>query len=304
MTLNLFAQLLPLYIIILLGYCGKRWLQLDEKAIAKLVIFLITPVVFFGFTARATFALDVLSLPFINFAAGAFVMFTAWRLHHAFGLKDARGNLSALGVGTGNTGYFGIPLFTALFGPHNLGVYVFLIMGSGFAEVTMGYYILSRGHFSIRDSLLRVVRLPIVYAGLAGILVSYLHVPIPDTISTMFDWFKGAYVVLGMLIIGCTLGGMKKLEFDFKYLCSTVLGRHLIWPLLIWPICYFGRNYFSPGAVQSFIVLALVPLAANQVAYANEANIHPEKAATAVMISTLLAPLVIGGLLPWLTLFR
>ncbi len=109
---------------------------------------------------------------------------------------------------------------------------------------------------------------------------------------------------VGMLIIGCTLGGMQKLEFDFKYLFATILGRHILWPLMILPVFIFGREFFSPAALQSFLVLALVPLAANQVAYANEANIHPEKAATAVMISTLLAPIVVGCLLPQLQAFH
>jgi predicted permease len=179
------AQLLPLYFIIILGFIGKRYLQLDEKAIAKLAIFLITPMVFFGFTARAKFALDELSLPLINFVIGIFIMFMTWRLHHMLGLQDARGNLSALGIGSGNTGYFGIPLFTALFGAQHLGVYIFLIMGSGFAEVTMGYYILSRGRFSIRDSINRVLRLPTVYAGLAGILWSYFAIPVPHVADAM-----------------------------------------------------------------------------------------------------------------------
>ncbi|MFT5590488.1 MAG: putative permease, partial [Bradyrhizobium sp.] len=45
---------------------------------------------------------------------------------------------------------------------------------------------------------------------------------------------------------------------------------------------------------KSIIVLmACVPMAGNTVVIANELNLHPEKAATAVMASTLLAIIVI-----------
>jgi len=303
MALNILMQLAPLYLLIMLGFLGKHWFQLDEKSIARLAIYVVAPFVFMGLAAQTNFTLDSLLLPFISFALSSAITLCAWRLHQWFGFKDARANLSALGIGGGNTGYFGLPLFAALFGPEHLGIYILLVMGFGFSEVTIGYYVISRGAFSIADSLKRMLRPPTFYAGIAGILWSFLHLPMPPAGAAMFEWLRGTYIVLGMMIIGCTLGGMKKLEFDFSYLAATILGRHLIWPLCA-ALMILGVRNFSPPVEQSLWVMSLVPLAANQVAYASETNIHPEKAATAVIFSTLLAAAVVAFAAPLLTALR
>ena len=47
-------------------------------------------------------------------------------------------------------------------------------------------------------------------------------------------------------------------------------------------------------------VLAIVPLAANTVAFASEMNLHPEKTATAVVISTVLAVFTVPLIAPLL----
>lgn len=300
-ALPILVQLLPLYVIIALGYVGTRLFQFDGRALAQIAIYLITPMVVLGFTAQMHFTPDSLLLPIIAFACGIIITLGAYNLHRSFGFKDAHGNLSAMGIGGGNTGYFGLPLFVILFGADNVGVYVLGVLGYTFTEILAGYYVISRGRFSVRESLLRVVRMPAIYAGIIGLIWSIAGLPMPKHMITMFDWFRGAYTVVGMLIIGCTLGKMHKLEFDWKFLGITILGRHLIWSALFLPLAIFWTDLALPVR-QSFLVMSLVPLAANFVAYANETDIHPEKAATAVILSTILSAVIIALVAPLLHL--
>ena len=304
LSLAVLENIFPLYLIIAIGAVGARLFEFDVKALARITIFLIVPVVFFGFTARVVITPDLLLVPMIIPFVGIAVTLLAHRLHQSIGLRDVRGNLSAMGIGTGNSGYFGVPLFAALFGTENLGSYLVVVAAYSIIECTAGYYVLSRGAFTVRESIHRLLRLPMLYAGAAGLLWSQTGLEFSAPFVTLFDWFKGSYSVLGMLIIGCTLGRMHRLELDGKFLAVTILGRHLVWPAILLPVMMVASPWLSAPMQQALVVLSVVPMAANLVAYANETGIHPEKAATAVILSTFLSAVVITAAAPLLFSIR
>ena len=113
------------------------------------------------------------------------------------------------------------------------------------------------------------------------------------TINSLFieglSNFKGAYSVLGMLVIGITLSHIEKLAIDWKYLLTSLVWKFLVWPLVGLAVIW-GIPYDLNGIEKSMIMLMVtVPMAGNVVIIANQLNVHPEKAATAVMASTMLA---------------
>lgn len=71
-------------------------------------------------------------------------------------------------VGTGNTGYFALPLAFALFNAQQIAIAVFIIIGINIYEFTVGYFIAAKGTFKTTESLQKIVRLPILYAIILG----------------------------------------------------------------------------------------------------------------------------------------
>jgi len=57
----------------------------------------------------------------------------------------------------------------------------------------------------------RVLRLPAIYAMVLGLVFNIAKVRIPVDLISYLDYFKGAYAVLGMMMIGMGLSGVKRL---------------------------------------------------------------------------------------------
>jgi predicted permease len=103
---------------------------------------------------------------------------------------------------------------------------------------------------------------------------------------------RGAYTVLGMMLIGLGMAGIKSFRMDWKFLAATFFAKFIVWPLVTGVIILFDLKYlhfFDSDIHKVMFLLSVVPMAANTVALATELKAEPEKAATAVLLSTLFA---------------
>ena len=107
---------------------------------------------------------------------------------------------------------------------------------------------------------------------------------------------RGAYTVIGMMIIGLGLAKITHLAKDGKFVLSTLLAKFVVWPAVAAAVIFLDRHtvqLFSEEVYAVLTLISIVPMAANTVSYAEALRTHPEKAALAVFVSTLVALLVI-----------
>ncbi len=301
MILQTILSVLPqIWFLVFLGFIAGRILKVPLEATARLVLFLIVPLGNFGAIARIDFTLATLMLPVLGFAlaaACAYIAYFAARLFYT----DNNLNLIGMASSTGNTGYFGIPIVLALYGYEVIGYYFMVVVGVIMCEVTIGYYIGNRGQADIRTSLIRVAKLPILYGTVAGILWSASGYDLGAPVISLWEKFMAAYSVLGMMIVGIALGQMTKFQWDTK-LFSWLLGvKFLLWPVLAGGFLILGAGAFmasfDPRLPLLFILIASVPLAGNTPAYAAMTGLHPDKAAVATLVSTLVSIVTIPATL-------
>ena len=166
------------------------------------------------------------------------------------------------------------------------------MMVSTVLHTSLGYYILATGNLSAWDGLKKLLKLPLFHSMLWGLVFSFAGIPYPDGLLPTLDIFKGAYFVLGMAIIGLSISRLKLQHFDGGYILQTLIWRFPVWTLaalgLIWADA-MTLGWLS-AEMQALIVLySAMPLPANSVAYAVQLNVHPERAASAVLASTMAA---------------
>jgi predicted permease len=288
--LLLLGKILPLYLIIAAGYFAGQKLKVSRESISVLVIYMIVPVVFFGATAQMPIQHEYLLLPFALFALTLVLGLGFYKLS-GFIWKDGRRNLTGYMMGTANQGYFGIPVFLALFGPQHLGLYVFIGLGISIYEGTFGYYLMARGSYTVRESLMRLLRLPLIPAALLGLSCSAMGWKLPPAALEIYTVFKGAYTVLGMMIIGLGLSAFHHLWKDIRFTSFILVGKFLCWPILTLAMLavYGWATPVEPVVRQIFLLLSLMPIAANSVAFATHLRVEPDKAATIVLLSTVVA---------------
>lgn len=170
--LTLFLKLIPLYVMIGLGYLSTRYLSVEKSSIGKLLIYIISPVVIFYGTYTAPLELEYFMLPILFFVIASLIALCFYYLVGHF-YQDTRTNILAFTAGTGNTGYFGLPVISAVLGESAFSIAVLSILGIVLYENTVGFYLTAKGNFSTRESLMKVIKLPTIYAFLFGIICNF-----------------------------------------------------------------------------------------------------------------------------------
>lgn len=299
--LSLVTNLLPLYGIIGLGYFAGKRLHVDRQTLASLAIYIFMPIVVFGFVVNLDFQASYILLPFI-----IFIVSTITGLGFlALGKKvygDNNANLMAMCCSMGNTGYFGLPLVFLFFTEQQVAIYIFMMLGGSVYEATIGYYIAARGAFDAKTSLKKLIRFPALYAITLGLIVNRFEIEPPQLFWTYWAYFKGGYVVLGMMIVGAALSKLDRLVFSKQFIALVFIGKFVVWPLLVFLFVVFDEKFlmwYSQDIHRLMLMMSFVPPAANIAAFAAQMNLDSGKAATTILIGTVFAVLYIPAML-WL----
>ncbi len=285
-----------------LGYIAAHYAGVERKNLATLLLFFLSPAVMFGLIAQAEIRPAFALLPVIGFVLPSVLtlgFFAVARRIYA----DNRANLLALCAGTTNTGYFGLPVMMVLFTPYWVSVYALILLGWTFYESIVLYYIAVRGHCTVRESVYKLIRFPAIYAALAGLAVSLMGWDLPPLVLDYWGKFRGAYIVISMMTLGAALPPLNALVFAPRFMAWAFLGKFVAWPLAVGALVgldYFTINLFPPEIHRMLMVMSLLPPAVNATAFAVQLDLRPEKAATTVLVGTLLAlivlPLFIGNM--------
>jgi predicted permease len=291
--LALVGKLLPLYLFIVAGYLLGVFLHLKRRPVALLLLYILSPLVIFEGSWTAPLSRGTLALPLLFLViCSVLCVFFYWVSGCIWRRGDTMRNLAAFASANGNTGYFGIPVALALFPPERLGIVVLSSLGFVLYECSTGFFVLARGNFTLRESVRKILALPLMYAFVLGIVVNASHVPVPELVGVVFRNVRSIYSVLGMLLIGVSLAGERLSAIDAKLLTFTTVAKLVIWPtlmLLLIALDQYVFHVFGKDVHDVMLLMGIVPLAVNTVVYSSVLKVHPEKAAVAVMVSTVLA---------------
>ncbi|MDL0431481.1 AEC family transporter [Marinobacter sp. TBZ242] len=297
----LFLKLIPLYVTVTLGWIARRYLDASGKHIAGIMLYIVTPSVVFSGVMAAPLSMEVILLPFLTFALcsvlGLVHLAVARRI-----ITDGSASLIPLSVGTGNTGYFGIPVALLLFGQEGLALYIVCMLGTTLFENSLGFYLAARGRYSLRDALVRVVRLPSVYAFALAVVLNLSGFSIPEVFTPLFDNLRGAYSILGMMIIGMGILSFRGLAGNLRFTGLAFVGKFVSWPAVAMALWWLDANFlgiYDLAVYQAIFLISITPIAANTVVIATLLDTAPRQAAGTALLSTLFALLFIPVMIAW-----
>lgn len=303
-ALALLYKLLPLYITVVLGWLAGRYLEASGKHIAGIMLYIMTPSVVFSGVMAAPLSPEVILLPVLTFGLCTLIGVAHLWLAKRF-IDDGSASLMPLSAGTGNTGYFGIPVALLLFGQEGLALYIVCMLGTTLFENSVGFYLAARGRYSLKDSLVRVARLPSVYAFGLAVVLNLSGFTIPDVFTPLFDNLRGAYSILGMMIIGMGILSFRGLAGNLRFTGLAFLGKFVSWPLAALAFWWLDANFFGVynlAVYQAIFLISITPIAANTVVIATLLDTAPKQAAGTALLSTLFAlafiPLMVALVIP------
>jgi predicted permease len=288
---SLAVKLVPLYLLVGIGFALGRFLDVNAREIGKLALFVLSPAVVFKGFANARLDGAMLALPLVVLALACGVALIARPLAGRL-WQDGRERIAAFTAATGNTGFFGIPACLSLIGPDSLPYVVLVSFGATAYENSLGFFVVSRAESGVRPALMRVLKYPGLHACWLGVAVNLGGVSLPAAVPQTIDLLAGGFSAVGMMIVGLGLAGITRMRLDWGFIAFAFAWKFLAWPLMAMAFVALDRGWlhaFGPVAHQVLLVESLVPMAAVTVVHATLRDIHPDSAAVAVAASTLFA---------------
>lgn len=291
MQTALLLKILPLLFLMTMGYLARKHFELPKRGLSKTLYYMIIPLVFFHGAMVTDFTLNLLILPIFTFVICCILCFTTFQTGGRI-LSGNYRNLASMNGGNANVGYFGLPLAMAMFDAKTVGLYLICAMGFNLYEVTYGFYTAARGNFTIKESVNKLLKLPVIYAFLFGLLLNGLTVDLHGSFDQFFSMLRGAYVVMGMMIIGMAIYDANGFKFDAKFICITFVAKFILFPVVTLFAIYIDQNFLNLLTTDMYKVMILasvVPMGANSIIIADLLGLKTDKIATTVLLSTLFA---------------
>lgn len=292
---SLFVKLLPLYFIIFAGYVAGKYFRVSKEFVATVVIYVISPIIFFNAAATAPITIGTMLLPFATLLICCCICLLFLLIGGVF-WKDETKNILAFIAPDANTGYFGLPVALLVLDKTLVEVYIVAILGILVYENTLGFFIAARGRHTHKESIVKLLTLPIVYAVALGFTANSAGLHFGSTYSIAISYIKVAYIILGMMTIGLGLSGIKTFKFDAPFVGLSFLAKFVVWPVFVLLIILLDDAFlhvFDERLHSVLVLISLMPVAANTVAFATMLRIHPEKVAVTVVLSTVFALLYV-----------
>jgi len=291
-------KLVPLYVFVFVGFLAGK-LKVEGRSIVIILIFLITPIAFFNIGINTAVKTHYIILPFLSFFLSVTLCLSYLFISRKI-WDDKIRNLAAFSAGSGNSFSFGLPIIITFFNREVVGVYTLTAMGIFAYEYTVGAYIMIRSNYDIKQSLKRVLKLPMMHTFALGLILHKLGIQIPANMKSFFDNAQGCYVALGLITIGISLSNLSSSKIDWKFVWIVLSAKFIISPLIISILVFLDLTYwhFYPKEINyAMLVLAFMPPSINTVISATMNNNSYEHAAVSVMIGVVIAMVIIPFLL-------
>ncbi|OCG68542.1 hypothetical protein A9G41_08255 [Gilliamella sp. Nev5-1] len=290
--MQFFINLFPIFAIFIVGFIAQKALNFDVANLSKMSLYVLSP-----FLAFKTFYTHTLTADYLFYICYIFglcfslvLIISIWSMMMKYSTKERCAMiLSACFMNNGN---YGTPVLLVFFGAVGFDLGVIMMVLQQFVMSTVGIYYAAKGSahndiVSQKDVINKVIRMPVAYGALLGIIFQLCHIPLSKSIMTSIAMIGDSSIVVIMIILGMQLAKIKIKQLDYPKLLFSLLTRMVISPLVACGIVYFMP--ILPIYKQVLIVLAAMPSAANTTLMSVQFDTRPELVSSATLVSTLLS---------------
>jgi hypothetical protein len=281
----LWKVILPVFLIIALGYVLERRLSLDIRPISRVIFYALAPCLVFSSTATsAVSGADMGKIISFVLLTTLAMGLLSWAAAKALRLSRAMESAFLLTTLFINSGNYGLPVNLFAFGQAGLERAAVFFTASALLTNSVGVYLASRGRASGLDALRNVFKVPVVYGALAGFVVNLATIPVPEPIAKAVDLAGGASVPLMLLLVGMQLA-RTSLVGELKVIGLATFVRLVVAPAVA---LVLAAGLGLTGVTrQACITEASMPTAVTTTILATEFEAEPQFVAGVVFVSTL-----------------
>ena len=289
----LITALLPVSLIILIGFIAAHYLSLEQKTLSQLCVYILSPALLLSSLYRTQLSSQSIFGLLGGFALITILLYSvAWTLGKILNLKpDIRKSLIATTI-LPNTGNLGLPLNAFVYGESGLERAIVYLIGAAILMFALTPALLRGG--GLKAGVKLTLRLPLFWAALGGLTLRILAIQIPPNMDKAINQLGMASISLGLLILGIQLAGTAPKIGMYEITASSL--RLLLAPLVAYGV---GQALHLQGLdLQVLILQSSMPVAVSSLIMVTEFGGNPALVARTVVVSTLLSfltlPLVIN----------
>lgn len=303
----LFDIVIPVFILMVLGWLCRRTGLLEESSAAALnrfVYYIAVPALMFTSTA----VVDIESVLQWNFiavylggsAVAIMVAFLGWRKMQLSSPLDW--TVIALNSAWANTVYMGVPIFYFIFGDQGALPVIIATLSSNllFILVLALMSELQNREGGVLAKLKKLLlqtllKNPVMMAPLLGMLVSISGITLPPMILTPLQMLAPSAAPVALFALGISLSGLEVRGGSFELVWLTLVK------LVLHPLATFGLAILfglEPFWGASAVVLAGLPTGAMVFVLAQQYNTRVTLTSATIMVTTLVSLITLAVLLP------
>jgi predicted permease len=257
----------PIFLVIGVAVVYGRRFNPDTRTLSTLLVYVLGPCLVFDGIYTAD-----LQTGEIGKVVALVVLFTAafwltgWVLARLFHFDRRLEGSFILTLVLVNAANYGIPLNEFAFGSAGRQWAVVYFVLSALIASNLGIYLVSRGKNSARQALLNVVKTPLVYGTILGLILNLGKIPLPLAIDRAVTLLSQAAIPGMLILLGLQLARV------------SIKGR-------VWPIALAAGTRLIAAPVFAFFLAALLGLSG----VARQVSIVESSTPTGILASAIAA---------------
>jgi len=294
--------IIPVFIVIAVGFAIRRLTAIESRSLSNLILYAFTPCLVF--TGIANSSLESQSwgqIAIITVGNSLVMMVVAWSVAKTLNLSQKLTSALILSIALTNSGNYGLPINLLAFGQKGFEIAVVFYVVSTVISYTLGAFIASRGTQGLKQSLISIFRLPLIYAVIAALAVRFFVIQVPKPLLQSVSIMSGAAIPGMLMVLGLELAepeflGSKSVHWKLAGLSSCI---KLLFPII--PVLVLTQVLGVEGLVKNVLMIqACMPTAVFAVIFAIKYKGASQFVSSVQIVSTLLSLLTLTILLSFM----
>jgi len=291
----IFLQIVaPILVLLFVGAILQKKFSFNLKALSQLITYCFMPAAVFVNLYETQVDLEVLGqvTMFIVLFIGSQIILSHF-IAKMLRLERQEAAVFKNSVVLINSGNYGIPVAQMMFATQPIGVaiQVILVIFQNMTTYTYGLYNLISSTKSGLSILKDFLKMPIIYALIAGVLLNVLNVEIPQVFRIPLDHITEGFIAVALITLGAQLSQIEVRTLVNKTIVFSCITRLVVGPAVALLIIFvLGLD----GVVaQSLFIASSFPTSRNSSSLALEYDVESNTAAQTVLFSTIVSCLTV-----------
>lgn len=285
--------ILPIFIIMSVGYIIQKKLHLNIQTLARLNIYFLIPAFIFEKLYSTQFSLKIFLYVLVFFVIYVAILYMIGNfIGKAMKLEKGKRTTFTNSALFFNSGNYGVPVNDLVFrsDPFAMSIQVIVLTLQNIFLFSYGIISMQAADTGKLKALLDYFKLPILYAMVLGIGLNVLGVTLPTFIEVPANYAANAMIALALFTLGAQVAEIR-LTSGLSNVYGSLFVRLMLGPVIALGIIYLLR--IDGVFAQALFIASAMPTSVNSAVIAEEYKNHPDFAAQIVLFSTIFSAITV-----------